>query len=792
MPNQPFRGTAPFFLLSAALIAGTVIGLAAWNGWGAIAALAGMTALLSIVLRAPAAVTSAVVMAFCGVMSAGRTGFVDPGTVAPFLEKELVFRGWVDSVRATDSGWAGYADNVVVSTMDGALSLRVKKMAVFIRNPDRSVRFPAELRATGRLHPIRSPGNPAEIPREWEALASGAQFAFSADATKAILVSKPDRDSIFPAARSRTEAWLSRVAGTSDGAIYLLSLATGQAPPPGHPVVALFRNTGLAHLFAISGVNVVIFHAMLSVILRCLAWSVLRRRGSPDLGRFASIASLPACWAYVAMAGAPVPAVRSAGMITAAVLLWTLFRSRGAGFGFALLFLAAVAVSPFSIFTPSFLLSYSAVFFLILSTSGATEAARDAINEGKRLGQAKKWCLATVEGAVVAFFGTLPVAASFFQAIPATAILWNVLFCPILGTGGVAGAFLAVVGGVAGIDFLESPVRGIADFMTHCIRILRNLSAGVAWYPPVPPAGSLAPAVAMLSAVAGALWLRARGRRAWPAPVASALLFLCWIHLPYAAMPDHRMTLVALNVPNGASHVVFFPGGGTMVLDCGSQLRGDSGRRVLLPFLRYSGARRVGLLVLSHPHEDHYGGVEALLESMPVDEIWIPAGVKAERFGKAVAGFKGRIRSVGKGDTFRRGDAVVAVRSAGDGAVSGGNGESLVIEVGYGSFSAWLPGDVEGGPAAWGPVPKIKRGKRILFLPHHGSPGADPEGWVAAASPDVSVIQNKNCLGGKNLITSGKIFALENGALFARTDGRTVLVGQEAAHPIWSRICRLY
>ena len=57
-----------------------------------------------------------------------------------------------------------------------------------------------------------------------------------------------------------------------------------------------------------------------------------------------------------------------------------------------------------------------------------------------------------------------------------------------------------------------------------------------------------------------------------------------------------------------------------MLIDCGSALRGDEGNRVVLPFLRSRGVRRIDILCLTHPHEDHYGGAKAILSALPVGE----------------------------------------------------------------------------------------------------------------------------------------------------------------------------
>ena len=554
----------------------------------------------------------------------------------------------------------------------------------------------------------------------------------------------------------------------------------------------LFRKTGLAHLFAISGINVVVFYAMLAWFVRCMVWVFRRRSGSPNLSRISCLVSLPVCWAYVLMAGAPIPAVRSAGMITAAVLLWNVFGIRGAGFCFSLVLLLVVLAQPFSILTPSFLLSFVAVFFLIAATGG-TGREGDQITGVPGYGaRALRWLIAAIEASAVAFFGTLPVAAAFFQGMPAGSVLWNVLFGPLLGTAGVAGASLAVVGGVFQLRLLEAPVRFTAEALGWGIRWLRILSGDGAGYYRLPPVGVGPMAVVTFFSAGGALWLRSRGRRAWPAPVAAAALLLAWIHLPYAAMPDSRMVLTALNVGRGASHVIGFPGGGTLVLDCGSAIHGDSGNRILVPYLRSLGVRQVDILVLSHAHEDHYGGVDALLKGMPVREIWIPEGVSPDKFGTAVSAYGGVLRAVAKGFKRDVGGAVVEIRSAGDGTTSGANASSLVLEARYGRFSAWLPGDIEGGPSSWGPVVRRKSEWKALFLPHHGSPGADPEGWVAAAAPEMVVIQNRNCLAGKNLIPSNKVLALENGALTFMTDGCSVRVIQATGYRFWRLLCRLH
>jgi competence protein ComEC len=782
--GHPFSGQGPVLLLVLPLLLGAGAGLAAGSAWAAVAGLILLASLLSLSVRFPPLASAFLVMAFCGALAAGRAPLADPASVRPLLDREVVLRARIDETRLRDAGWGGVASDAVVSALDGSASLRLERVRFSVRGAGEPVPPPAEIRATGRLHPVKSFGNPGEFPRELPAMAEGVQYVFATDASRTVVLSvdtegNPVRD-ILLRARNRTRRWLLRHAGTGHGALYLLALATGDRPSPSHPLTVLLRRTGLSHFLAISGLHVAVFFAVHAVLARCVLWAVRRRRGMPDLSRASAVLSIPVCWGYVLLAGAPISAVRAAGMITAAVVLWHGFGIRGAGAAWSLLFLGTIAWNPFRIGSASFLLSYGATFFLIAACRGTEGGSGRPI--AKALGRVREALVASA----VAFFGTLPISAALFERIPAGAIAWNLLFGPVLGTAGVAGAFVAAVGGVFALDVLGAPVRLAAEGLSRTLDLLAVLSGSGRWYISLPPAGIAAPVLATLSAAWGALALRRRGREPWPAVAAAALAFLAWIHLPYAALPQNRLTVTALNVGHGASCIVSFPGGRHMVIDCGSALRGDAGGRILLPFLRRRGIRRIDVLVLTHPHEDHYGGAGALLEEIEAEEIWIPEGFPAKAFGRAVASRTSRVRKKTAGAVFSAGGASVIVRAVG-GAGDGRNANErcLLLEIRYGVLSVWHPGDIESGPSAWGPVPPKGGQVRVLFLPHHGSAGADPAGWLRVARPDAAVSQKWNCFGQENLVPSVQCFLLENGAFTISSDGRTVLLEQaQRARPL--------
>jgi len=790
--DYPFRGHGPLFLLLLAYLAGVFLGLASGDAWPSVAAGGILLSALCLPLRKFPFAAALSIMVLCGVLAAGRIPLVEPARLQGFLDNEVVLRAVVEEVKPNEAGWSGVAGNASVSRLDGSGPVVLGKVLLSVRTPHGADGLPFEVRATGRLHAMRSLGNPEELPREWSAMAMGIQYVFSTEASRAVFLQQKEGGggvrNVFRSARERTSRWMDRHAGRSDGALYLLSLTTGEVPPSSHPMVTLLRKTGLAHLLAISGINVAIFFITHSFLVRGAIWIFRRRQGTPDLNRISTLLSVPVCWAYVFMAGAPVPAVRSAGMITLAVLLWNVCGIRRADLGWSLLFFLTVVASPFQIVSPSFLLSYGATFFLI-----AAFAARP--QEGRSRSPARwlaKWGRDALVASAVAFLGTLPISAAFFGAFPAGAILWNLAFGPLLGTAGVMGAFLAAVAGSFSIDVLGVPVRLVAQGLTASLSLLARLS-GEGWgYFPLPPAGAAAPFFCTMAAAWGAIALRKRGRNSWPAPLAAASVFLAWIHLAYAALPDARLSVTALNVGKGAAHVVSFPDGRHMVVDCGGAAHGDAGRRIVSPFLRSRGVRRVDVLVLTHPHEDHFGGAASLLEEFPVGEIWIPGDVPLSSFGDAVVRRACLARRKFGGEIFSSGGGEVSVRSAGgSGNGSGVNEQSLVLEIRHGRLSVWLPGDVETGPAVWGRVEGNAGEERVLFLPHHGSPGAAPASWIAAAMPSAVISQNRNCFGTGNLLPSIGCFLLENGAFTVLSDGVSVNCRQESGSRAWKLLWRL-
>ena len=143
------------------------------------------------------------------------------------------------------------------------------------------------------------------------------------------------------------------------------------------------------------------------------------------------------------------------------------------------------------------------------------------------------------------------------------------------------------------------------------------------WRVPTPPVWL---GVALAAAlIAAAIW-----RSRWGAAVVAALLVLLLWH-PFA--PDvhpGELELTAIDVGQGDSLLVVFPDGKRMLVDGGgipafgriarSQL--DIGEDVVAPYLWDRGFRTLDVVALSHAHEDHSGGLAALIADFHPREVW--------------------------------------------------------------------------------------------------------------------------------------------------------------------------
>ena len=219
---------------------------------------------------------------------------------------------------------------------------------------------------------------------------------------------------------------------------------------------------------------------------------------------------------------------------------------------------------------------------------------------------------------------------------------------------------------------------------------------------------------------------------------------------------ESPLVLVQIDVGQGNCVFIKFPNGKTLLYDGGEGDRpdnkygraADAGRKIVVPFLKWLGVRKIDYILLSHPDSDHCGGMDYVLKSYQKNiGLYSDGGTKVASFT-----YKRVLEDVDKynidykilkdGDELDWGGPLVKLKiiAADIGAVDT-NDNSVVLYGKFGNFSFMLTGDatIESEYRMikrYGPQLKTT----VLQVGHHGSKTATSTEWLNTIKPEYATI----------------------------------------------------
>lgn len=616
----------------------------------------------------------------------------------------------------------------------------------------------------GTLQPLRGPRNPGEFDAAEYYHANGVDGMLTVRKGWHLRVLQEPADWSFIRAviipmRTGLRGHVDAAIGGEEGE-FLKGLMIGDRGGLSPRIKDAFLVAGVAHVLAVSGSNVAVVAAALVVGL------MLFRIPRP----FFPVPVAAGIILYMLISGTQPSVVRAT--IMALVMLAASHRGwRGNGLnavGLAALVMYAIDVR--QLFDAGFLLSFGAVLSIILLYPRLDEYI-GRWKGGGRVGNGARAALRLAAVSGVSALGTLPLTAVQFGRVSVVGLLANIPVVPVTGWSVVLGLCSAALSLVS--DWAAGSLAALNGLFLWCTLRFVEFCASVPaasfdtyWFYPL----YSFPLLAVLAALYHAQ--DPGERKTWMLLALTSVVVLVW--LPARADQYRRCLKVSfIDVGQGDAALIEHPDGGALLIDTGP-LPADV-RSGLIPFMLRRGISVLDAVVITHPHDDHAGGLRGVCSTFTVRRILTGKDCRA---GETIP-WRSDCRlqvlcSVATTDT-----AVLRRMNA--------NRSSIVLRLVYGRTAFVFAADAE--------LPEEEQMVRayghtlhagLLKVGHHGSAAGTGDDWLGAVSPGIAVISvgRMNKFGHPAHVTLDRLERRgveirrtdEEGAVLCVTDGDSIAV----------------
>lgn len=495
-----------------------------------------------------------------------------------------------------------------------------------------------------------------------------------------------------------------------------------------------FINAGVAHVLAVSGLNV--FYVSFIIFLLLGRWSLITRHIGSGIGILI----------FWAMAGNSPPVLRAvlmAYVVTINVIanrdsspLNTLFVSAG-----IILFFA-----PEDVFTPSFQLTFMGVLSLLVVYPVLKETANTYLPDVQWLRKGVLFIALTF----AAQLGTIPVTNYYFGKMSITGMMANCIVVPainIIMGAQIMSLILSMISTSLGML-----LGGGCSLMTSVVYwFVKVFGAESYSYVAVARFG-LAGILLYYSLLTTFLYYLPRFKTLKSKLILISLTVIALLVVQETArstfLHNGKLEVMSVDVGQGDASLILFPNNKTMLIDAGyASPAYDNGKRVLLPLLNYLGIKKIDYGVISHFDADHYKGFASLIKSGRIENICIsPCSGNEQEVARFVEYAKlSDVHVLTPEDTtWMMNDCVLhffSGRTMPLVAYQTQNDKSLCVMLKYGDKKFFSAGDAQKEREEF----LMQRfGSAldcdVLKVTHHGSRFGTTDAFIKELSPDIATI----------------------------------------------------
>lgn len=489
------------------------------------------------------------------------------------------------------------------------------------------------------------------------------------------------------------------------------------------------QETGLAHLFAVSGLHC-------AFLVTLLALLISRRQ------RLLCAVTIPLLLFYMVMVGMS-PSVVRACIMQIFLLIAPLFR-RGSDplTSLAAALLVILLCNPFAAASVSLQLSFSATLGMVLLSPRLYKLLTGWYKGKCRpLRTALCFVAANLSATLSAVVFTAPLTAWYFRIFVLVAPLSSLLAVPAAGWSFMA-AFVTVL-----LGFVWLPLASLLGWISWAlVRYILWIANGMmSWRYHAVYFTNPYLIYWLLFLYAAFIGCAATpdGKRKYL--LASALSVLTLTAAIWVNRQDYQygvLTALTLDVGQGES-VILTSGGETALVDCGSSNSYKDPGGLAADTLHSMGVRELSAVVVTHYHADHTNGLYEVLRRIPVQTIYLPDiedeyGVR-ERLVSLAKEKGAQVTYVTKETADTLGDTVLTIYPP---VQSGGdlNELGLTALASAGDFDLLITGDMSGSTekklVETYALPDIE----VLVVSHHGSRYSSNIRFLKSVTPEAAVI----------------------------------------------------
>ena len=490
------------------------------------------------------------------------------------------------------------------------------------------------------------------------------------------------------------------------------------------------QETGLAHIFAVSGLHCAFLVTLLSLLI-----PPTRRR------TLCAVASAVLVF-YMLLTGLS-PSVARACVMQLFLLSAPLFRrSSDPLTSLAAALTVILLVNPYAVGSVSLQLSFAATLGMVL-LSGRLYKSFTAWYGGRNraVRAALSFLAANLAATLGALVFTAPLTAYYFNILSLVAPLAGLLAVPAAGYAFMSAFVSALLG------LVWTPLGHIAGYvpllLVKYILWVAHLLLAVPYHAVYFTNVYLRVWLLYVYAAFLGCAVTPDGKRKYALASALTVLTLAaclWLNSRWQQYGAFRAAV--LDVGQGES-VALCSGSEAALVDCGSSNSYVDAGSVAADALQSAGIRRLSAVIVTHYHADHTNGLTEVLTRLPVDTLYLPDiedeyGVR-DRLVSLAAHQGADVVFVTEPTRIALGEAVLTVYppllTTGD-----LNEQGLTALATAGDFDLLITGDMAGQTeqllAQTYPLPDVE----VLVVSHHGSRYSSDESFLRAITPDNAVI----------------------------------------------------